>query len=398
MAGLMVVLAHVTARDSAGFYTSPSERFSTQTYALTSEGMQIGDIRGEGADWALDALDATVRVRAAAPDGDPCSSASPREAGRRPLPHPGRARGDHRRPRRPVQLRLRPPWRQRRARRARSRRTSGSRRASGRGTQALTWKPDGRPLGRGRDERGRQPRASTADVSVGAKSGAVLPVGFVLLGLGLVGLAVLGRRADLARGARATGPAGGVTAIALVGAGDEHGPRRVVQDAGRHAAQQRGGQRRAAARAEHDRRGVELVGARDQRAKTAPEPRTACGRASNPAAPASSAPSAAIASAASRVAVSMSETASADDAAGQREQRARRRGLERRPDGHDDRGTRPEQLPGVLDRRAGVLGAVVAEEDGSHARIMTGRGRHRGCGKPAGVARRIADGRPREPA
>ena len=71
MAGLMMVLAHVTARDAGGFYTSPSERFSTQTYALTSEGMQIGDIRGEGADWALDALDATVRVRATTADGDP---------------------------------------------------------------------------------------------------------------------------------------------------------------------------------------------------------------------------------------------------------------------------------------------------------------------------------------
>ena len=68
MGGLMVVLAHVTARDSMGFYTSPSERFSTQTYALTSEGMQIGDIRGDGAGWVLDAFDATVRVRASAPD------------------------------------------------------------------------------------------------------------------------------------------------------------------------------------------------------------------------------------------------------------------------------------------------------------------------------------------
>jgi len=71
MAGIAIVLAHATARDSAGFYTSDTERFTTPTYALTSEGLQIGDVRGRGADWALDALDATVRVRASAPDGRP---------------------------------------------------------------------------------------------------------------------------------------------------------------------------------------------------------------------------------------------------------------------------------------------------------------------------------------
>ena len=71
MAGVMLVIAHGTARDAAGFYTSDSERFSTPTYALTSEGMQIGDVDGHGADWALDAIDATVRIRASQPDGAP---------------------------------------------------------------------------------------------------------------------------------------------------------------------------------------------------------------------------------------------------------------------------------------------------------------------------------------
>src|SRR4051794_5668891 len=33
--------------------------------------MQIADIHGDGARWALDALDVTVRVRAARPDGAP---------------------------------------------------------------------------------------------------------------------------------------------------------------------------------------------------------------------------------------------------------------------------------------------------------------------------------------
>ena len=69
--GVVLILAHGTARDSAGFYTSDTERFSTPTYALTSEGMQIGDVQGAGADWAIDAIDATVRVRASNPAGDP---------------------------------------------------------------------------------------------------------------------------------------------------------------------------------------------------------------------------------------------------------------------------------------------------------------------------------------
>src|SRR3954454_1525771 len=71
LTGVALVLAHVTARDSTGFYTSPSERFTSATFAITSHGMQIGDVRGHGADRALDALDATVRVRASAPDGRP---------------------------------------------------------------------------------------------------------------------------------------------------------------------------------------------------------------------------------------------------------------------------------------------------------------------------------------
>ena len=71
MAGIALVLAHATARDSNGYYTSSTQRFTTSTFALTSERMQIGDVRGDGANWALDALDATVRVRASAPDGRP---------------------------------------------------------------------------------------------------------------------------------------------------------------------------------------------------------------------------------------------------------------------------------------------------------------------------------------
>ena len=56
-------------------------------------------------------------------------------------------------------------------------------------------------------------RGVTADVSVGAKSGAVLPIGLVLLGLGLVGLATSAGLIYLAV-SESPGPPGGVAAPA----------------------------------------------------------------------------------------------------------------------------------------------------------------------------------------
>jgi hypothetical protein len=186
-AGLMVVLAHVTARDSAGFYTSSTERFTTQTYALTSEGMQIGDIRGDGADWALDAFDATVRVRATTRDGDPVFIGIAREqdvdrylaqsaheeisdvhAG--PFSYDSVRRGGTAMPGSPTTA------------------TFWAASASGPGTQAVTWKPD---IGRWAVVVMNADRSSgvDADISLGAKSGAILPIGLGLLGVGLLGLA-----------------------------------------------------------------------------------------------------------------------------------------------------------------------------------------------------------------
>ena len=187
LAGLSMVLAHATARDSAGFYTSSTERFTTQTYALTSEGLQIGDVRGEGADWALDAVDATVRVRASAPDGHPMFLGIAREADldryltqvaheevtgvhSAPFAYDAVRRTGSAAPGVPAAAGF---W---------------VATASGRGTQALTWEPEG-----GRWAvvvmNASGSRAVTADVSVAAKSGVVLPLGLVLLGLGVVGLA-----------------------------------------------------------------------------------------------------------------------------------------------------------------------------------------------------------------
>jgi len=186
MAGIALVLAHATARDSAGFYTSPTERFSTATYALTSEGLQIGDVRGNGAGWALDALDASVRVRVANPDGGRMFIGIARErAVDRYLTQSAHeeisdVRGS--------------PFSYDSVRRKGSA-TPGfptsadfwAATASGPSTQALTWKPDiGRWAVVVMNADGS--RGVTADVSVGAKTDAVLPVGVVLLGLGLLGL------------------------------------------------------------------------------------------------------------------------------------------------------------------------------------------------------------------
>jgi hypothetical protein len=190
LAGVVLVLAHATARDSAGFYTSSTERFTTDTYALTSEGTQIGDVRGEGADWALDALDARVRVRASAPDGRPVFIGIAPEADvdryllrsphsevtdvdSVPFSYDSVRRGGDRPP--PVPS-LQGFW---------------EASAWGRGTQAVTWEPEG----------GRwavvvmnadSSRAVSADVSVGAKTDGVLPIGLVLLGFGVVGLFAAG--------------------------------------------------------------------------------------------------------------------------------------------------------------------------------------------------------------
>ena len=61
-----------TQRDEDGFFTSPTERFETDAYALTSDGFDIAaEASGEDIpEWLLDdGLLATVRVRATAADG-----------------------------------------------------------------------------------------------------------------------------------------------------------------------------------------------------------------------------------------------------------------------------------------------------------------------------------------
>lgn len=187
-AGIVLGLAHATARDATGFYTSPTERFTTSGFALTSEGMQIGDVRGDGAGWTLDTLDAKVRVRASVPDGRPVfvGIAPKAEVDRylarsahtvvsdvsaAPFTYRSGQRGGPTPPAMPATQNF---W---------------AATASGSGTQSVTWRPSG----------GRWAvvvmnadagRSVTADVSVGASTDLVLPLGLLLLICGALSLAV----------------------------------------------------------------------------------------------------------------------------------------------------------------------------------------------------------------
>ena len=67
--GSVLVWAHATQRDSAGFYETSTERFDTPTYALTSQ-IDLGALPG-GRDWTIAHPVGTVRVRAGAVDNRP---------------------------------------------------------------------------------------------------------------------------------------------------------------------------------------------------------------------------------------------------------------------------------------------------------------------------------------
>jgi hypothetical protein len=68
LGGLMLLWAHGTQRDGDGFYTSDVHRLTTPTPALTAEGLRLADLDADGGDWLIDAVDATVRIRATAGD------------------------------------------------------------------------------------------------------------------------------------------------------------------------------------------------------------------------------------------------------------------------------------------------------------------------------------------
>jgi Domain of unknown function (DUF4389) len=71
VAGGGLLWADQTKRDEAGFLTTPTERFATSSYAITSETVDLAGAEAEGADWALseDVL-GNVRLRGESPEGE----------------------------------------------------------------------------------------------------------------------------------------------------------------------------------------------------------------------------------------------------------------------------------------------------------------------------------------
>jgi len=61
LGGAALLAAHLTQRDDAGFYTSSTTRLATGTYALTGEGIDLGD-PGSAAGVSVESFDATTRV------------------------------------------------------------------------------------------------------------------------------------------------------------------------------------------------------------------------------------------------------------------------------------------------------------------------------------------------
>lgn len=49
--GLGLLTAHTFLRDADGYFASSTERFETDTYALTAAGLRLGDIGGGAGGW-----------------------------------------------------------------------------------------------------------------------------------------------------------------------------------------------------------------------------------------------------------------------------------------------------------------------------------------------------------
>ena len=216
LGGGALVALHLTQRDDDGFYTSPSTRLATGTYALTGEGIDLGDA-GSTADWSVDSFDATTRVRVD-PAGDaPLFVGIARDADvqayLRGVAHDQVQDVDHRHgdliaryERVPGAGTPQPPGAQR----------IWVASSSGAGTQTLRWKPRS-----GRWSvvvmRADAARGVVADVKVGVRLGLLLWIGIGLLAAGVLaagaaaGLLVVGLRSG-------SGEAGAIAPTAVAGA------------------------------------------------------------------------------------------------------------------------------------------------------------------------------------
>lgn len=69
LVGGLALVAAQTQRDAAGFFTTRTERFTSSAYALTHEGLELGDV-SETPSWIVERL-GTVRVRATSSTSEP---------------------------------------------------------------------------------------------------------------------------------------------------------------------------------------------------------------------------------------------------------------------------------------------------------------------------------------
>jgi hypothetical protein len=192
------VWAHTTQRDASGYYTTPTGRLATSSYALTSRvdlGVRPGD-RG----WTIVHPLGTVRIRAAGVDGqsifvgiadtaavDRWLDGVDHERVQRVRFHPFRAETTttlgNRFPGDPTEAGF---W---------------ERSSTGTGTRDLVWPTEDRDWTLVVMDAGGG-RGVVADVSVGARTGALLPIGLGIGGLGVlllaggIALVVLGVRRE----------------------------------------------------------------------------------------------------------------------------------------------------------------------------------------------------------
>jgi hypothetical protein len=71
LAGLALVITHLVARDDDGYINTSTRNVATSSYALTAEGVELGDVSGGAGDWAIDHLGGHVRIRAELAGGGP---------------------------------------------------------------------------------------------------------------------------------------------------------------------------------------------------------------------------------------------------------------------------------------------------------------------------------------
>jgi hypothetical protein len=188
IAGAVTLWAHLTQRDDDGFLTSPTEHVQSAGHAVTSEGIELADLR-DGGDWLVDQGLGRVRISATGEAGPVFVGIAPEAAVDRYLAnvsHDELREIVSGRPRYRDQPGGAPALAPERAR-------IWAASAAGPGTQTVDWEArDGRWAIVVMNADGT--RAVAADVSVGAKLG-ILP--WIAAGLLLAGLVILAAGAGM---------------------------------------------------------------------------------------------------------------------------------------------------------------------------------------------------------